>query len=304
MIVKNESHCLERCITSVLPYVDAAVIVDTGSSDGTQALLRELLASIPCEVLEQPWKDFGYNRTQAFWSAADRYPKAHALIIDADEELFTEPGFAMPALDRAGFGIWQVQERHTFLQPRILKLSEPWVYQGELHEVAECLGGDESRGNVVGCHITGHFDSARNQDKKAKYLADAATMERMPQTPRNVFYKAQCYKDAEDFETALRIYEQRASMIGFEEETYLALLLVAHLKQILEHAPSKVAQAYERAYRFRPTRAEAPWYMARFLGERKHSLTSFFENIASGLAMPQDQQGLEPHCYGKNNATS
>lgn len=30
MIVKDEAHVIERCLTSVRPYVDAWLLVDTG----------------------------------------------------------------------------------------------------------------------------------------------------------------------------------------------------------------------------------------------------------------------------------
>lgn len=65
MIVKNEAHCIRRCLESVLPYITAAVIVDTGSTDGTQELISDILCEVPHSVLQRPWKDFGFNRTEA-----------------------------------------------------------------------------------------------------------------------------------------------------------------------------------------------------------------------------------------------
>ena len=44
MIVKNEAHVIARCLASARPLVDAWCIVDTGSSDGTQDKVRELMA--------------------------------------------------------------------------------------------------------------------------------------------------------------------------------------------------------------------------------------------------------------------
>jgi glycosyltransferase involved in cell wall biosynthesis len=43
MIVKNEAHVIRRCLDSVLPLVDYLLIVDTGSTDDTQTLVREFL---------------------------------------------------------------------------------------------------------------------------------------------------------------------------------------------------------------------------------------------------------------------
>jgi glycosyltransferase involved in cell wall biosynthesis len=47
MIVKNEAHVLARYLASVKPWIDSWVIVDTGSSDGTQALIRGQLQGLP-----------------------------------------------------------------------------------------------------------------------------------------------------------------------------------------------------------------------------------------------------------------
>ena len=41
MIVKNESKVVERCLDSVKSLIDYWVIVDTGSDDGTQKVIRE-----------------------------------------------------------------------------------------------------------------------------------------------------------------------------------------------------------------------------------------------------------------------
>ena len=66
-IVKNESKVIERALKSALPIIDYALIVDTGSTDGTQKIISKFLEkhSIEFEVIEEPWKDFAHNRTSA-----------------------------------------------------------------------------------------------------------------------------------------------------------------------------------------------------------------------------------------------
>ena len=57
MIVKNESKVIQRCLESVKGTIDYWVIVDTGSTDGTQQLIKECLKDIPGELHERPWVD-------------------------------------------------------------------------------------------------------------------------------------------------------------------------------------------------------------------------------------------------------
>ena len=56
MIVKNESKVIERCLASVLPVIDHWMILDTGSTDGTQEKIREFFnnVGIPGELHEEP----------------------------------------------------------------------------------------------------------------------------------------------------------------------------------------------------------------------------------------------------------
>ena len=40
MIVKNEAPVIERCLASVRPWIDHWVVVDTGSTVGTEERIR------------------------------------------------------------------------------------------------------------------------------------------------------------------------------------------------------------------------------------------------------------------------
>ena len=82
MIVKNESKVIERCLASVRDLVDTWVISDTGSTDGTQQLIRSALDGIPGELHEEPWVNFGHNRTLNIRHA--RGKADYLLLLDAD----------------------------------------------------------------------------------------------------------------------------------------------------------------------------------------------------------------------------
>ena len=40
MIVKDETHIIESCLKSMSQYIDYWVICDTGSTDGTQDMIK------------------------------------------------------------------------------------------------------------------------------------------------------------------------------------------------------------------------------------------------------------------------
>ncbi|MEB3355553.1 MAG: glycosyltransferase [Synechococcales bacterium] len=80
MIVKNESHNLHRCLSSVCAWVDEMIIVDTGSSDETVAIAQQYGATVDFFA----WRDdFGAARNYSISKASGNW----VLILDADEEL-------------------------------------------------------------------------------------------------------------------------------------------------------------------------------------------------------------------------
>ena len=97
MIVKDESKVIERCLGSVKGLIDYWVIVDTGSTDGTQKVIAEFMKDIPGELHERPWVNFEHNRNEAL--ALTKGKGDYLLFIDADEQLIFNDDFRMPALD-------------------------------------------------------------------------------------------------------------------------------------------------------------------------------------------------------------
>ena len=80
MIARNEAACIERCLYSLKPLNAEIIVVDTGSTDGTQDIARRFGA----QVIETPWKqDFSHARNLGIDRAKGRW----ILIIDSDEYL-------------------------------------------------------------------------------------------------------------------------------------------------------------------------------------------------------------------------
>jgi tetratricopeptide (TPR) repeat protein len=80
MIVKNERQNLPRCLSSVKPYVDEMIVVDTGSDDGTPEIAAEYGANVETFT----WiNDFASARNYALSLVSGDW----ILVLDADEEL-------------------------------------------------------------------------------------------------------------------------------------------------------------------------------------------------------------------------
>lgn len=87
-----------RCLQAVKPLIDTwVIVVDTGSTDGTQALIRSLPGDVPGHLHERPWRNFGHNRSEAILLA--RGAADYLLFLDADDILEAPPAYAWPTLD-------------------------------------------------------------------------------------------------------------------------------------------------------------------------------------------------------------
>src|SRR5690606_5138351 len=95
-----ETDVICRCLESMLPIIDYWVIVDTGSTDGTQAMIKNFMKEkgVPGELHERPWKNFGHNRNEALTLAKGKAD--YIVFIDADEYFHYEPGFKLPQLTK------------------------------------------------------------------------------------------------------------------------------------------------------------------------------------------------------------
>jgi len=71
MIVKNESKIIKRCIDACKGIIDAVCITDTGSSDNTVSLIKEVCNenNLEPKIFESKWLNFGHNRTESFKNA-------------------------------------------------------------------------------------------------------------------------------------------------------------------------------------------------------------------------------------------
>jgi glycosyltransferase involved in cell wall biosynthesis len=80
MMAKNEAHNLDRCLSSIRPYVDEIIFVDTGSTDDSVSIAEKYGA----KIYHHPWQDnFSLHRNQSLsYSTCD-----WVIQIDCDEEL-------------------------------------------------------------------------------------------------------------------------------------------------------------------------------------------------------------------------
>jgi hypothetical protein len=293
MIVKDEAHVIRRCLEAARPLIDTWVIVDTGSTDGTQDLIREIFADLPGQLHERPWVDFGHNRTEAINLAAGAAD--YLLFVDADDTLIVPDGYVLPELTADAYDIEFRHGNISYRRTCVVMNDLGWRFEGVLHEYPTC--GRTSIAEHLDLAIAFGADGSRSrQDVVEKYTKDAVILEKAlvdePNNERYAFYLAQSYRDSQQHEKALAAYDRRARMGGFDQEIYVSLLQASRLARALQRPPAEVIDRLLRAHDARPLRVEALGELAgycRELGGRWASASLFAER---GLATPPSDDVL------------
>jgi glycosyltransferase involved in cell wall biosynthesis len=298
MIVRNESRVIRRCLESVLPFLHTWVIVDTGSADNTREIIRECLQGIEGELHERPWKNFGYNRTEALQLAKGKGD--YILIIDADEVLNYDSSFTWPELTAEGYFIESVFGLISYQRMQLVKSGMNWEFCGVLHEYIHC-NELKKTGKLKGIYNIPSADGARSSDPE-KYRKDALLLEQAmkeePGNARYAFYLAQSYRDAGELAEAIRCYQQRVSMGGWDEEVWYSLYQVGVLMIKAEADPAQIADCLLTAFDFRPSRAEPLYRLAAFCRSRENYRRAYmYASMAAEIPLPSDMLFVEKRVY-------
>jgi hypothetical protein len=176
LIVKNEARILARCLASLSGVVDEIVVVDTGSTDGTQ----EIAAGFGVRLRHYAWTgDFAAARNVGIDAATSDW----ILVVDADEYLDAgTQDLVRAAVDTDAEGILftvrnlnapgDLVESGESLSVRLFRRRDDVRYEGIIHEEVTAAiarrGGRLVRSPVVLVHDGYASDTAQGGVSRAE----------------------------------------------------------------------------------------------------------------------------------------
>lgn len=311
MIVRNEAKIIERCLKSLVKFIDFYDITDTGSTDGTPEIIENFMLAHgkAGDVRHIPFKSFGETRNAALemcFGANEAVAKSrlattadYILLSDADMELVIEDPTIKTHLTEPAYSVIQKVGTLAYPNARLLRADQTKArYARRTHEYLDTPG--TTTVPLEGIWFIDHGDGANRPDK-ARRDAEMLKLDLadMPGDARSMYYLAQSYKEMGQLKEAIEWYDKRATAEGsWDEEAWHAAYQSAMCKLAYGDTNGFVAGVWA-AYERRPWRAEPLYHLARFYREKgQNEQCVAVVKVAEGIGYPKgDQLFIEEGVY-------
>jgi tetratricopeptide (TPR) repeat protein len=316
IMVKDEADVI---IPTLKPFVDAGVtsflVYDTGSTDGTQNMVRDYFSDHRIEhayIIEEPFIDFAASRNRAL-DLAEQIFVHNTFLVMLDAEWYTynvsglidyckkHKNYVDPNCTGSCYlmRLLTVGDNINNYTPRLIRQGYNVRYAGVVHESIP----NSPSGMVPDSIYFEYRPQQCGQDKsKARYFRDYELLKKSheddPTNKRTLFYLGQTCQFMDDWEQAIFYYQKRLDTKEVSEERYLAGYRIGCA---IEHI---VAEAYKngssqqyteedavnyflKAYNLWPYRAEPLFRIAcYYIRHNQHAIAYLFASRAVQLPYP------------------
>ena len=316
IMVKNAGTGFEEVLKKTVPHIDRWTVLDTGSTDGTQEVVRRVLgAAKPGNLYEEPFVNFRESRNRSLelaGSGGGSHCKFTLILDDTywvDGPLRTFLQTVRGDQYATSYSAMILSGDSEYYSNRIIKTEAGLRYIYTIHEVIQ----QEGNTNVVIPKGHGHlvdecsgYMEQRTKDRKRR---DIELLEGMlkedPDNPRHLYYLAQTYKCLEDWPAAEEYFRRRIEFPkeGFLQEKVDACFELARLMNFQLDRPWAACKAmYERAFALEPSRPDplyfigVHYYLEGSPAARRTAFEYFKRAIALGYPV-HTQYSLKPTLF-------
>lgn len=315
VMVKNEAHSIEK---TLFPFVINGVkhicILDTGSTDNTIDVVKNFfqIHEVDGYIDQEPFVDFSTSRNRALELAESYFPNSQFMIMpDADwclentkhllkflenrKDHTDEPLYYLPISSKA----------IKFSTPRLFRTASKNRFVGVVHEVPKQIPAKYMPGDVYFRWEPTNIGIEKSQQRwhrDAELLLKAH--EQDPTNPRTAFYLAQSYDCLEEFETALKYYQIREQLNGWDEENFMTVFRIGtvlerlSLKENSQYTWEMALGYYLKAFGMRPHRIEPLVRIADYYWYKKNIPACFMHILYTyHMPYPTDHLFVEKAMY-------
>lgn len=288
VIARNEESNIAECLESAHQCgITHAVVVDTGSTDGTMnaawyAINRlGMDGHVVIHDCSESKLDFSRMRNLSL-SAAHLLMPDYIFWLDADDrvhgrvpENLTEEAYNIPVA--MGWTKW--------VRPHLISAKSNFRFEMPIHEYLNC-SPEKTLTDLVVMVGEDRRQRGRSFEKDAALLREY--IDQHPNHARATFYLAQSYRDAGRQELAREWYRRRVQMRGgYRDEVFYSHLMLAGLETELRWKQAElIAAKIINPWRLEPYRWLAQQYLdAGYLLRHR-------EEVRMGLLMARQENSL------------
>lgn len=304
MMVKNEEERLHVSLTSVVGFVDALIIYDTGSTDNTIQIVTDFAEKhkINVYIIQGEFVNFSESRNVSL-DYADQIDVHFLLLLDSNDELRGGENlrpFAkeMMTHDSTGFLTcqhWWSGQYDKYFNMRFVKNRKGWRYRGSVHEWMKDTTSETSEPSFpvykMKDNIILYQDRTQDNNKSGtRFKRDKELLltdhNADPTEPRILFYLGQTCQCLNQVEEGFYYEKLRSELDGFQEEKFHSFYRAGNSSITLKHnwvdSMGWYMKAFEHSERVEPLIKIAEHYK----DNRQWRLAYTFASLACQLQYP------------------
>jgi len=232
IMVKNAGDSFRQVLIDNLPYIDRYTILDTGSTDNTIEIIKDVLKDKRGELYQEPFINFRDSRNRcielAGKSCVFNIMLDDTYVLHGNLREFLECVRADDIADSYSIRIMGIDIVYT--SNRIVKSSRNLKYKYTIHEIIETnLNVGIPVNDMPG--LPNNLNSIYIEDRMSTYMQDRTNNRKLydldllfkeleddPNDPRTLYYLGETYLCLKDHKNAYIWYEKRSKSSGYSEE--------------------------------------------------------------------------------------